>query len=578
MTWDGSAIKLYKGGLECSYSGDQTPGDPGNDSGSDGIIGNNAEGTAGFYGYIADLFIYSRALGDDELRWLALNGNYDETDLKDEWVVIPNFGAMGEYENFPLGQFHAATWAAADQDGENKWIWVSEFYVPRVTKISPTGVILKAVGGTRSSQTPPEAGKFYGPWGIDVDASHYLYVADSGYFRIQVFDQNGDFVAKWGSLGYDESPQGREDADIHFVQPRFVAAKRWGNQDGADVFVSECGTHVPPPPGVPVQVARVLKFQFWYSPGHVPRVRCDGAWGAKGPGDGTRGDSQFYDLRGIDLDSQGDVWVCDRGDAGSNSFLKEFDAGGTFKTKFSVVFYPADYCSGLGISSEGGTDYLYSSGGEMVEANHIAKFTTAGSMVASFDYFGPTPGHSYACWGGFPTTWGTVLSTDWFGGKAQEWQTDGTYVQTFQSPLRSDAYCVKSRNHTKYVDELEQLHPGQDKQVWERVTLPQDGTYRIQFLAYTNGQPVGVADVVPYVSYTGQPGNRVFSVSYENYMITDVEVPNQSDCYAAYVTALFSVLPGETQLPWDIGADVKVNADPGKPRLVYIASLCCLKE
>jgi len=70
----------------------------------------------------------------------------------------------------------------------------------------------------------------------------------------------------------------------------------------------------------------------------------------------------------------------------------------------------------------------------------------------------------------------------------------------------------------------------------------------------------------------------VFSVSWENFVITEVAIANESDCYPAYVWGRFNVLPGQTALPWDIGVDVKVNEDPAKPRLVYISSLCCWKE
>ncbi len=169
------------------------------------------------------------------------------------------------------------------------------------------------------------------------------------------------------------------------------------------------------------------------------------------------------------------------------------------------------------------------------------------------------------------------ISGCWFGCKVQEWTPDGTWLQTFQSSLRSDAYSIKCRNETKYVDDLGQLHNGEDKQAWQRVSLS-EGTHRIGFLAYTNGQPVGAADVIPYASYTGQPGNAVFSISWENFVITEVDIPNQSDCYAGYVWGRFNVLSAQTQLPWDIGVEVKVNDDPNAPRLVYVASLSCWKE
>lgn len=47
-------------------------------------------------------------------------------------------------------------------------------------------------------------------------------------------------------------------------------------------------------------------------------------WGGLGTGD-----SQFNLPRGIVIDEDGDIWVCDR----LNTALKEFDSVGTFKSK-----------------------------------------------------------------------------------------------------------------------------------------------------------------------------------------------------------------------------------------------------
>ena len=44
-------------------------------------------------------------------------------------------------------------------------------------------------------------GQFNEPFGIDVDSSNNVYVADSSNHRIEKFDRNGNFIAKWGSFG-----------------------------------------------------------------------------------------------------------------------------------------------------------------------------------------------------------------------------------------------------------------------------------------------------------------------------------------------------------------------------------------
>jgi DNA-binding beta-propeller fold protein YncE len=61
---------------------------------------------------------------------------------------------------------------------------------------------------------------FYTPIGIAVDPSGNVYVADTGSDRIQKFDSNGNFLAKWGSFGT---------GDGQFHSPYGVAVDSSGN-------------------------------------------------------------------------------------------------------------------------------------------------------------------------------------------------------------------------------------------------------------------------------------------------------------------------------------------------------------
>ena len=44
-------------------------------------------------------------------------------------------------------------------------------------------------------------GQFARPYGVAVDATDHVYVADSNNERIQEFTRKGRYVAKWGSPG-----------------------------------------------------------------------------------------------------------------------------------------------------------------------------------------------------------------------------------------------------------------------------------------------------------------------------------------------------------------------------------------
>jgi hypothetical protein len=44
-------------------------------------------------------------------------------------------------------------------------------------------------------------GEFYYPYGVAVDSSGNVYVADTNNNRIQKFDSTGNFITKWGTGG-----------------------------------------------------------------------------------------------------------------------------------------------------------------------------------------------------------------------------------------------------------------------------------------------------------------------------------------------------------------------------------------
>lgn len=137
-------------------------------------------------------------------------------------------------------------------------------------------------------------GQFNEPSGVAIDSAGNVYVADTANHRIQKFDDQGNFLLKWGSSG---SGAGQFDA------PKGVAV------DSADnVYVVDSGNH------------RIQKFGA--SSSFVT------AWGSSGSGSG-----QFSQPFGIAVDSLDNVYVTDTG----NDRVQKFDRNGVFMASWGTT-------------------------------------------------------------------------------------------------------------------------------------------------------------------------------------------------------------------------------------------------
>ncbi len=141
-------------------------------------------------------------------------------------------------------------------------------------------------------------GQFVAPRNMAVGPDGSIYVADSGNHRIQVLDQNGNFLTKWGSEGSDLG---------QFSEP-------WGIAVGPDgtVYVADTWNH------------RVQSFtptgEFKNSFGAFANVQHDAQ---DQPG-------TFWGPRDIAIDAEGNLYVTDTG----NKRIQKFTADGQFLQAF----------------------------------------------------------------------------------------------------------------------------------------------------------------------------------------------------------------------------------------------------
>ena len=134
---------------------------------------------------------------------------------------------------------------------------------------SQLAVHVRSIGGG------PWPGHFRGPRGIAVDRAGRVFVADRGYCRIQVFNQDGGFLYMWGTRG---------SAPGQFLSPWNLALDAAGQ-----VYVTDAFNH---------------RVQVFTAGGAFLR-----AWGTHGAAPG-----QFTQPGGIAVDGDGNVFVSDRND------------------------------------------------------------------------------------------------------------------------------------------------------------------------------------------------------------------------------------------------------------------------
>jgi DNA-binding beta-propeller fold protein YncE len=129
------------------------------------------------------------------------------------------------------------------------------------------------------------------PTDVAVDPAGHLYVVDSGNNRIQKVTREGEILASWGSAG---SGPGQ------FHEPLGIALA-----PGGSLYVTDSGNH------------------------RVQKLAADGRplarWGEPGTGP-----SQFSGPAGIAVDAESRVYVVDRG----NDRVQVFDASGRFLSAF----------------------------------------------------------------------------------------------------------------------------------------------------------------------------------------------------------------------------------------------------
>jgi sugar lactone lactonase YvrE len=214
------------------------------------------------------------------------------------------------------GQFNLPRGIARDAQGNFYVVDTANF---RVQKFDPQGKFLVSFGskGNGDGQFNPYSDEALGsgPGGIAVDKEGNVYVADTWNHRIQKFDPNGKFLAKWGSFINlaDPAAAGDTEADRKFFGPRGVAVGPEGN-----VYVTDTGNK------------RVLVF--------TPDGQSVGEIGSQvtpeksTSGYAYNGPQELNEPVGIALDGAGNIYVADT----NNVRIQKITPDATSMTQWAV--------------------------------------------------------------------------------------------------------------------------------------------------------------------------------------------------------------------------------------------------
>lgn len=173
--------------------------------------------------------------------------------------------------------------------------WVIDHKSNRLFRLDEINQPQQNVGGSGN-----QPGKFNDPWGLAIDASGYIYVADTFNHRVQKFDPTGGTLFAWGQPGAtDAAGSGRE---TQFFGPRDIVIDGQGR-----LLVSDTGNK---------------RIQVFDSEGNFIAQ-----FGKAGAGDG-----QFNEPVGIALDAQGNIFVADAW----NKRIQVWNPDFTFQRAFPV--------------------------------------------------------------------------------------------------------------------------------------------------------------------------------------------------------------------------------------------------
>jgi tripartite motif-containing protein 71 len=280
------------------------------------------------------------------------------------------------------GEFWHSAGVAVDGHGN---VWVVDQENDRVQEFNEKQEFIRTFGwGVSNGKAEPEVctsgckagiagsgiGQLDGPGGVAVDSKGDVWVADKGNYRVEEFNEKGEWLQTFGSKGTGDGEFGGAGPDGIAVEggniwvsdtqggrieefaekagkAEFVKAYGWGVTNGKaeyEICTSACKAGITgsgagqfgEPEGIAVGPTGNLWVTDWLD-NRVTELNEKGEY-VREVGSEGKGNGQFYRPYAIAVDSSGNVWVGDT----YNQRVQEFNEEGEYLNQFGSAGYERD--------------------------------------------------------------------------------------------------------------------------------------------------------------------------------------------------------------------------------------------